>query len=111
MHAELTGGALHRVQAVGVLPSDLFKQLHLVSPSIGLPVRYADRVGHLGSAGAKSNAQSGPNQSSKISYFWVRNSFKCFAVASAIDCSFLLPDRCLFTEYAQRTLVELTSIS
>jgi|SRR5215467_16144918 len=32
-----------------------------------------------------------------VAYFFSRNSLKCFATASAIDCSFL-PPRCLFTE-------------
>src|SRR5215469_7525529 len=44
-------------------------------------------------------------------YFFSRNSLKCFATASAIDCSFLAPPLCLLTEYAHRTFVELVSIS
>jgi hypothetical protein len=33
-----------------------------------------------------------------ILYFFSMNSLKCFATASAIDCSFLLPPLCLLTE-------------
>ena len=31
-------------------------------------------------------------------YFFSKNSLQCLATASAIDCSFLLPPRCLLTE-------------
>jgi len=31
-------------------------------------------------------------------YFFSRNSLKCLATASAIDCSFFAPPRCLLTE-------------
>ena len=48
--------------------------------------------------------------SSRMRYFFSRNSLKCLATASAIDCVFF-PPRCLLTEYAHISLLLLTSIS